>query len=1255
MPVSVPQPNLDFYATEESYITGAVVEGQSAEVEVSLRNLDFEFDQAERVFEEKEKQLEKAYTNLTDQEHSLQPTVYKNMFIDLDNQMEDLARERKAMEDSYVTKKSILKATPSTANLSIAGSPSSPRSPRRKSQMTSHVLAHVASTSSSLILILTLLLLTPLSTFAQCESQSLFIDITFNIPCTLSSTFYTPDYISSNLHFLPTFRTINSSTSSTCPSTLPQCSPTSPYNCCTSTPTVIPSTWLLNPPNLVLPLNDGYSNTGSEHSLIPLNSGRASKYSTLNYNNSYDLQPFPPPPSGYKPSDFVADDVSLGNTLGGIQCSPLGFVVGVPDVVEPRYMIEEDSQSREIFEELRIACNNYMGGGSGSIFPPPLNSSPTFSCTDAETRLWVQGQGMRNSITGIPPQLGFPLTRESNEGQMMGVVKESVNSVDDYLNIDDSLFSRLDSLPVGWSGKVFYGWIRGESWYDSSDLSASVNGVYVEGKCVQEKCGEGECGVEVEEEGEVGFSTVWERSFANVFNPEASLPFSATFCGYTFGGPPSPGCAFTDPPNSSNYIYSPGFSQNRATLLLGYLAQTYIRGYIGNSISTLCMDAISSLPCDSTTYVDPCLGSSAVAPKKVRPRKGTSEFDSPFCKCSSSSEECHRTKPTTYYASTSTPSIPVDEIFSVFSITSNPSFEEKYTDGGCDKAEGGEDLWQLGKVFGECDGGTETEVVYGCRQAVISTTEEDEDGQCLPPLTDWEFDVRVCNPDLDPTCAVDEDDGECWEVKFNDVCLGSSKELADEEIAPSFFTRDDWESAGFTCQSLLWESLPNSVCPFECEGDGCPSGCDGQQAGVSAFYVDGIWTCASNNPQKVENSSNGGTQAFSTQCLTKGPPNTVSVQGKCVPPPTPDTPTCTTVLYPDSASPPENCILSNGPPDFQQRNLEDCIDMSVCSYDQIREYFPGNFNGCVKNEGSTSLSSFWTCSVNSPATPSGGDGSTILTMNPFFVNRIKLLSAGYNEIDPSTWLIAVQALKCMQGFVDGTFGEVLRSDLPNHLADVRTGTCVPITPSVSACDPSASDSEPNSCKPSPASLGCGSCLKIGLTQTVLESEQSKFQGELRPVKISGAQEFVPNTDPFNFNRAYEEGKAPVPLRTAMVKEYCAGNDEITRAGPSDVALVTRIFGSESQKDLFCCDGACQSDTVEFCALNGSNSSCDYSAFVSAGNNLTSSSKGSDNRRRLGVIDSLAEMKKNDLEELMKIHDEKLGALRAGEGGGARSI
>jgi hypothetical protein len=127
------QPNLDFYATEESYTAGAVVDGQSAEVEVALRNLDFEFDQAERALEEKEKQLEKAYTNLTDQEHSLQPTVYNKMFIDLDNQMEDLARERKAMEDSYVTKKSILKATPSTANLSIAGSPSSPRSPRRKS------------------------------------------------------------------------------------------------------------------------------------------------------------------------------------------------------------------------------------------------------------------------------------------------------------------------------------------------------------------------------------------------------------------------------------------------------------------------------------------------------------------------------------------------------------------------------------------------------------------------------------------------------------------------------------------------------------------------------------------------------------------------------------------------------------------------------------------------------------------------------------------------------------------------------------------------------------------------------------------------------------------------------------------------------------------------------------------------------------------------------------------------------------------
>ena len=212
--------------------------------------------------------------------------------------------------------------------------------------MTSHVLTHVASTSLSLILILLLLLLTPLSTFAQCKSQSLFIDITFNIPCTLSSTFYTPDYISSNLHFLPTFRTIsssNSTTSSTCPPDVDQCSPTSSYNCCTSTPTVIPSTWLLNPPNLVLPLNDGYRNTGSEHSLIPLNSGRASKYSTLNYNNSYDLQPFPPPPSeNFTSSDFIADDVSLHNTLGGIQCSPLGFVVGVPDVVLPRYMIEED-------------------------------------------------------------------------------------------------------------------------------------------------------------------------------------------------------------------------------------------------------------------------------------------------------------------------------------------------------------------------------------------------------------------------------------------------------------------------------------------------------------------------------------------------------------------------------------------------------------------------------------------------------------------------------------------------------------------------------------------------------------------------------------------------------------------------------------------------------------------------------------------------------------------------------------------------
>jgi len=301
--------------------------------------------------------------------------------------------------------------------------------------------------------------------------------------------------------------------------------------------------------------------------------------------------------------------------------------------------------------------------------------------------------------------------------------------------------------------------------------------------------------------------------------------------------------------------------------------------------------------------------------------------------------------------------------------------------------------------------------------------------------------------------------------------------------------------------------------------------------------------------------------------------------------------------------------------------------MSVCSYEQIVNYFPGNFNGCVLNGSS------WTCSVNSPVTESGGDGTTILSMNPFFVDMAKLEVEGYNEIDPSTWLMAVQALKCMQEFMEGTFGESDLSGLPNHLADPSTGTCQPIGQPVAPCDPSAAYYEPNTCKPAPTSLGCGSCLKIGLLQTVLEEEQSKYQNELRPVKVSGAQEFVPNTDPTNFNRAYEAGQAPEPLRTALSKEYCAGSDGITRAGPEDIALVTGIYGSEEEKSLFCCDGECQSSIKEVCSLTGSNSPCVYPTLLK-----------NFGRRTMQVIDSFSKLDRGDLEELHRVHASKLGLL-----------
>ena len=129
-------PNLDFYEEEDFSVGFGGDTGKSAEVNLALKALELEYEQAEMALEEKEKQLAAAYTGLESQEQTLQPQMYSKMFQDLERRMGSLEEERAALSEGYSTKKAILMATPTAAsvNTSAPSSPSKSRSPKRSKE-----------------------------------------------------------------------------------------------------------------------------------------------------------------------------------------------------------------------------------------------------------------------------------------------------------------------------------------------------------------------------------------------------------------------------------------------------------------------------------------------------------------------------------------------------------------------------------------------------------------------------------------------------------------------------------------------------------------------------------------------------------------------------------------------------------------------------------------------------------------------------------------------------------------------------------------------------------------------------------------------------------------------------------------------------------------------------------------------------------------------------------------------------------------
>jgi hypothetical protein len=99
-------PKKGFFGGSESFVVhseydGVAIAGSSADIEQAIAMLQGQRIEAEKVMAEKEKQLENAYTQLELQEKMLPETMYDRQLELLDERMDALELERKAMEEGF--------------------------------------------------------------------------------------------------------------------------------------------------------------------------------------------------------------------------------------------------------------------------------------------------------------------------------------------------------------------------------------------------------------------------------------------------------------------------------------------------------------------------------------------------------------------------------------------------------------------------------------------------------------------------------------------------------------------------------------------------------------------------------------------------------------------------------------------------------------------------------------------------------------------------------------------------------------------------------------------------------------------------------------------------------------------------------------------------------------------------------------------------------------------------------------------------
>ena len=325
--------------------------------------------------------------------------------------------------------------------------------------------------------------------------------------------------------------------------------------CCLTQPSpiVMPFSWLLNPPTMVLPYQEGYafntsSSAPSEFCVFsPPNSGAVSplprKYTTSTYAGAHDYVPYARNSTGGYADQHGFTPALHTNpaTVAAMQCGPLGFAVNQPRISYPLSPDEPPSPT------LRERCSAFMGGAGGTVFPVAPGS---YVCTDGEVQLWAQAQGVRSPWPydfEDPAPFTMQEVRKTGRGQMGGWY--ALNAT--WLNLYDHQLSRLDGGALGWATKEFYGFLKGgdEPWYKDEDVRASPNDAREDltGVCMHEQ--------DYEPDPASMHPSVWERRydlFYSVIQPEA-MPLWETFCG--FEPPDRPGCPTT---------VSPGFSPARS-------------------------------------------------------------------------------------------------------------------------------------------------------------------------------------------------------------------------------------------------------------------------------------------------------------------------------------------------------------------------------------------------------------------------------------------------------------------------------------------------------------------------------------------------------------------------------------------------------------------------------------------------------------------------------------------------------------------